>query len=317
MKTGLVCASHSPLMYCYHKAPDAHQAIEGIFKTRANAVAALDPEIVFVFGPDHYTSFFRRLAPSHCIGIHATAAGDIGGHAGALDVPADLALACAGAIRDAGIDIAVSYDLMLDHGISQTLHRIVGGVAARPTIPIAFNIMTPPLPAFRRSRLLGEAVGKFAASRGLRALFIGSGGLSHNPLPIFPPYGTGPDEVNRYEAGGPGAGPITFDSWLDRMTTVHKDAAVALSNGGITADDCKFNARVDEEFLDLVTSGKIEAADDWSNEELVKIAGIGSVEIHTWIAACAANAAAGGAVPIKDIYAQVVEYGVAVGIVHA
>ena len=51
--------------------------------------------------------------------------------------------------------------------------------------------------------------------------------------------------------------------------------------------------------------------------EPVEQAGIGSVEIYTWIAACAANAAVGGKAPVKDIYAQTVEYGVAFSMVHA
>jgi hypothetical protein len=49
----------------------------------------------------------------------------------------------------------------------------------------------------------------------------------------------------------------------------------------------------------------------------VEHAGIGSLELHTWIAAAAANAAAGGAPPVKDIYAEALEYGIAFGMVHA
>jgi hypothetical protein len=57
--------------------------------------------------------------------------------------------------------------------------------------------------------------------------------------------------------------------------------------------------------------------DDWSNRTLIETAGIGSVEVHGWLAAAAAHAEMGGTPPCCDIYAQAVEYGIAVGIMHS
>src|ERR1700760_311477 len=106
MSSALVCVSHSPLMYCYAKAPAEHVEIAEQFDRRAAEVTAFDPELVFAFGPDHYTSFFRKLTPPFCIGIASHATADIGGHPGRLDVPADLATACASALQEADVDIA-------------------------------------------------------------------------------------------------------------------------------------------------------------------------------------------------------------------
>jgi 2,3-dihydroxyphenylpropionate 1,2-dioxygenase len=50
---------------------------------------------------------------------------------------------------------------------------------------------------------------------------------------------------------------------------------------------------------------------------MVEHAGIGSLELHTWVAAAAAHQAAGGAPPTVDIYAEALEYGIAFGMAHA
>jgi 2,3-dihydroxyphenylpropionate 1,2-dioxygenase len=63
--------------------------------------------------------------------------------------------------------------------------------------------------------------------------------------------------------------------------------------------------------------GDLAAFDNWDPDELITRAGIGSVELSAWIAACAAQSAAGGRPPRLDLYHPVVEYGVAVGMVHA
>jgi 2,3-dihydroxyphenylpropionate 1,2-dioxygenase len=187
--TRVVCASHSPLMYCAASEPLAGAEIDAAFEARAAEVADFKPDVIFAFGPDHYTSLFQSMAPVFCIGTRCEAIGDIGGFAGRLNVPTDLAMECIASVHTAGVDVAISHDLKIDHGISQTLHRVASGLDAYPTIPVLINVMTHPLPPFRRSRALGEAIGAFVKAKGLRALFIGSGGLSHNPEPIFPPIG--------------------------------------------------------------------------------------------------------------------------------
>jgi 2,3-dihydroxyphenylpropionate 1,2-dioxygenase len=317
MSSALVCVSHSPLMHCYTKAPAEHQTINALLDRRAAEIKAFDPELVFAFGPDHYTSFFRKLAPPFCIGVAAHATADIGGYAGTLKVPADTAIACASALHNSDIDIAVSYDLAIDHGISQTLVNICGALDRYPVIPISFNIMTHPLPPFRRSRVLGEAVGRFVRTLGKRVLFIGSGGLSHNPVQIFPPYGTADQPITEYQRVGPHEDPAKLAEWLKHMDVVHRGGAAALGSGAISAADCKLNRELDLQFIDFVTEGRVDKADQWQPAEMIERAGIGSVEIYTWIAACSAHAVAGGALPVKDIYAQTVEYGVALGMVHA
>src|SRR5450631_727509 len=151
MTSSLVCASHSPLMYCWSRAPDCHAVVEQLFLTRAAQIRAWDPELVIIFGPDHFNGFFLRLMPPFCAGTQCTAVGDIGGFAGVLNVPVEDALACIAAARLADVDLAVSYQMSVDHGFSQALHRLLGGLDRYPTIPIFINGIAPPFVPFRRS----------------------------------------------------------------------------------------------------------------------------------------------------------------------
>ena len=116
--TRIVCASHSPLMYCAASEPSSEAEICAAFAARAAEVAAFKPDVIFAFGPDHYTSMFHSMAPVFCIGTRCEAIGDIGGFAGRLDVPTELATECIASVYAAGVDVAVSHDLKIDHGIS-------------------------------------------------------------------------------------------------------------------------------------------------------------------------------------------------------
>ena len=317
MSVALVCASHSPLMYCHARAPACHAATEQLFAERARAVREFEPELVFVLGPDHYNGFFLELMPPFCAGLACSAVGDIGGFAGPLNVPADDALACVGSVRQAGVDLAVSYQMTVDHGFSQTMVRILGALDAYPTIPIFVNGIAPPYVPFKRSRLLGKALGRFAAGLEKRVLFLASGGMSHNPLRYYPSYGTGGDEVSGYQlAGGHGTG-LTSAQWLARLEVMHREGARMLIDGTRTRADLKLNPEVDLEFLATMSSGELQRFDALDPAWMVEHAGIGSLELHTWVAAAAAHQAAGGAPPTVDIYAEALEYGIAFGMAHA
>jgi 2,3-dihydroxyphenylpropionate 1,2-dioxygenase len=317
MAVALVCASHSPLMYCFARPPSCYERSEQLFAQRAEAIRAFDPELVVVFGPDHFNGFFLQLMPPFCVGLQCTAAADIGGFAGPLRVPTNDALACIDAVRTAGVDVAVSYDMIVDHGFSQTMFRMLGALDAYPVIPIFVSGIAPPYVPFRRSRLLGEAVGRFAASLGKRVLFLGSGGMSHNPTRYYPEYASGDPRVAGYQlSGGHGAG-LSRTEWLERLDRMHREGAHMLVDGTRTRADLKLNPQVDAQFLAIITSGDLTRVDALEPAWMVERAGIGSLELHTWVAAAAANAAAGGDPAVVDLYAEALEYGIAFGMIHS
>lgn len=318
MKTFLTCASHSPLLYCFDREPDDWDDLQSEFAARGQAIRDFDPELVFAFGADHFNGFFLKLMPSFCVGLAAEAVGDIGGFAGTLDVPGAEAADAVRYLRQNDVDAAVSYEMTIDHAFSQTVHNMLGGLQAKPVIPVFINCIAPPLVPFRRSRLLGDAIGRYAKTLDRKVLFLASGGMSHHPTRYYPEPGDAPDEVAAWQlSGGDAAESLTPQQWLERLEEMHIEGAKMITRGERTAEHMRLNPQADARFLDVLTSGKLERFDSWNAEELVEEAGIGSMELHTWIAASAAHLAAGGGKPQKDFYSVAPELGIAAGIVHA
>ena len=188
------------------------------YAAQAEAFRAFDPELVFVFGADHYSGQHMRLMPSFAIGHSAEAIADDGGFPGKLDVPLDLSLACARHLIEAEIDIATSYAMEVDHGFSAVIGHFTGAIGARPVIPVFVNALAAPRPTFRRCRMLGEAIGEFASRLGKRVAFLGSGGLSHETGDVFPQYLEAADQRTRdYLLHGGTRGDLTRDKWLAEM----------------------------------------------------------------------------------------------------
>jgi 2,3-dihydroxyphenylpropionate 1,2-dioxygenase len=318
MTTSMICASHSPLLYCYAKAPDDWEALQAAFKARQEAAKAFDADLVIAFGADHFNGFFLKLMPAFCVGLKATAVGDIGGFSGALDVPLDIATELVHYIRRNDLDPAVSTDMTIDHAFSQTINNMLGGLDAKPIIPIFINAIAEPFVPFRRTRLLGEAIGRFAAGSRKRVLFLASGGMSHNPRRYYPEPGDGSPEVTAWQmSGGDYPESLSPGQWIDLLEVMHHEGAEMIVRGERTAKDMKLNQEADERFLDVFCGNRLDEFDDWDQQKLVEEAGIGSMELHTWIAAAAAHRAAGGSAPVRDFYTVAPELGIACGIVHA
>jgi 2,3-dihydroxyphenylpropionate 1,2-dioxygenase len=318
MKSYLTCASHSPLLYCFDKPPDDWEALQKAYAEREQAIKDFDADLVFAFGADHFNGFFLKLMPSFCIGLAAEAVGDIGGFAGPLDVPRAEATEVVRFVREQDVDVAVSYKMTIDHAFSQTINNMLGGLAAKPTIPIFINCIAPPLVPFRRSRMLGEAIGKYATTLNKKVLFLASGGMSHHPTRYYPDLGDGPDDVTAWQlSGGDDPDSLSPQEWIDRLEEMHIEGAKMITRGERTAAHMRLNADADARFLEVLTSGDIARYDSWNPTEVVKEAGIGSMELHTWIAATAAHLAAGGNNPQTDFYSVAPELGIAAGIVHA
>jgi len=179
-----VCVPHLPFMTM--QARELNAGFWKAYEARAAELRTFDPELVFVFGSDHYEGQVMRSMPAFMVGQAAEAVDDRGGFPGRLDVPGDIALACAEYLVDAEFDVATSYAMQVDHGFSNVVHQLFDAIDARRIVPIFVNALSHPRPTFRRCRRFGEAVGHFAATLGKRVAFVGSGGLSHETGEIFP-----------------------------------------------------------------------------------------------------------------------------------
>jgi 2,3-dihydroxyphenylpropionate 1,2-dioxygenase len=281
----LCCMSHSPLLNLPGPSQDLLDDIDSALTQARQFVEDFDPEIVVIFAPDHYNGFFYKLMPPFCIGTEAQGVGDYGTHKGPLDVPEAIAVGCAKAVLSAGVDIAISANMEVDHGTVQPLEKLFGSATAHPVIPIFINSVATPLGPLRRCRTLGTAVGSHLATLGKRVLLVGSGGLSHDP-PVPTLATATPQVVERIVHGRP----MTPEQRSARQTAV-MDAAKSFAAG--ESDLAPLNPEFDRQFLEIVDSGHLGDLDTWSNSFIANEGGNSAHEIRTWVAAFAALAAAG------------------------
>jgi len=318
MISSLICASHSPLLYCFAREPKDWQLLQQTFRQRSAAIKAFDPELVIAFGSDHFNGFFMKNMPRFCVGQSAEAAGDIGGFAGPLQVPAEIAGQLHEFLADQGFDPAISHRMTVDHAFSQTLHIMLGGLTARPTVPIFINCINRPFIAFHRTRNFGAAVGAFAKTLGKRTLFLASGGMSHHPTRYYPPLGEASDPVTAWQiSGGDDPASLSREEWLNRLYSMHHEGAKMIVRGERTAAQMRLNAEVDGRFLRTFSDNDLEAFDSWDQEQLVTEGGIGIMELQTWLAASAAHRACGGEPPSVDFYSVAPEIGIAAGVISS
>jgi 2,3-dihydroxyphenylpropionate 1,2-dioxygenase len=277
--------SHSPLLNLPGPSRDLLDDINAALTDAREFVREYDPELAVTFSPDHYNGFFYKLMPPFCIGTSAEGVGDYGTQAGPLSVPDDIATECAQAVLDAGIDVAISASMQVDHGTVQPLQRLFGDAAAIPVVPIFINSVATPLGPLHRSRALGAAVGNYVATLDKRVLVIGSGGLSHDP-PV-PTLATAPaSALERIVFGQP----MTSEQRQARQAAVIEAARnFAEGRGGLQP----LNPEWDRSLLEILDRGRITELDSWTNSWIAHEAGNSAHEIRTWVAAFAALATQG------------------------
>lgn len=309
MTVRMICASHTPLMDHVEADPAVDREVRAHFAALAAEVRDYAPELIVIFGPDHFKGFFYDMLPSFTIGVRATAIGDYDIGGGDFDVPEALALGCVEAVRDADVDVAVSYRMQADHGFAQLLVLLTGGVATYPVLPIHVNCAGPPLPSFRRVEALGAAVGRWAAGLDRRVLILGSGGLSHDP-PI-PRIETAPPPVAEMLIAGRNP-PIEARRAREQGNF---EAARRLARGEGRATP--LNADWDMAFMAQMEVSDRASVAAMGDDELTAVAGCGGHEVRTWVAAYAAMAAAGPFAPRRVYYHDIPQWNAGMGIAAA
>jgi len=282
----LQCLSHTPLMGRLNPEPSIENEVREAIGRLRTSLTRFEPEVIFLFGPDHFNGFFYDLMPPFCIGTNASSIGDYGCLKGPLNVPAELAMACVEAVQSEEVDCAISHRMRVDHGFAQPLQLLTGALDRYPVVPIFINSVAPPLPATRRARLLGEAVGRFAATLNRRIVFMASGGLSHNP-PV-PSLATASPEVAARLIDGRDVTPAQRSEREARTIEAARQFAAGSTN--LPA----LNPDWDHDFLNVLTQRGPAVLDAMSNDHITAQAGSSGHEVKTWIAANAAMAAATG-----------------------
>ncbi|CAM5432227.1 3-carboxyethylcatechol 2,3-dioxygenase [Eoetvoesiella caeni] len=298
----LQCLSHTPLMGLVDPDEATVRSAMQALRTLKEDLETFDPELIFLFAPDHYNGFFYDLMPSFCIGAAASSIGDYGCRSGPLNVPGNLAIECVKAVQAAEVDCAVSFRMQVDHGFAQPLELLTGALDRYPVIPVFINSLAAPLPSFKRARLLGNAVGLYAATLGRRVLFMGSGGLSHNP-PAPSLAGATPEVAERLIAGRN----LSAEQRNARQQRTI-DVAREFAGGGSTLH--QLNPAWDKDFLERLKQRDLIGFDKVENAQIGLAAGESAHEVKTWLAANAAMAAATGGryVVRSDYYAPIPEW---------
>jgi hypothetical protein len=160
------------------------------------------------------------------------------------------------------------------------------------------NTTARPQPRPRRARLLGTALGEILASDSRRVLIVGSGGLSHNPSPIFPQLADAESPVREYVAGR--AGELDRSGWLQMVREKTTWAAGVLADGNLERE-VGINPAWDRAFVDRLSSEPVEWVDGLEVEDLTRDGGAGAAELLIWIAVVAAAQTAGCAQPVVDL----------------
>lgn len=298
---GLVCISHSPLIGYTPLAPELTAQVDQAFQDARDFIARFEPDLVVLFAPDHYNGFFYDMMPSFCVGAAATSIGDYDSPAGSLSVDRDAAYALVRGALAEDVDVTVSERMYVDHGFAQPLQLLFGGLDKVPVVPVFINSIAVPLGPVSRSRRLGAALGRSALALDRRVLFLGSGGLSHDP-PTPTLDGADPDVEARLISEGRHMTPHQRAARQLRTINAGRDFA----HGQSTMQP--LNPEWDRLVLQTLADGTLEQVDGWSTDWFTRQGGHAAHEVRTWIAAHAALSAAGPYETTDSFYAPIPEW---------
>lgn len=308
MSVSLLAMSHSPLLGINDPQPEIAGALEEAFEEARQRVAEFDPDLVIVFTPDHFNGFFYTLMPQFCVGYQAESMGDYESTPGPLNVPEELSEELAQFIIDQGVDVAISREMLVDHGGAQPLEILLGGIDTKPVIPIFVNGVARPFAPMARVRALGEAVGEWARNREERILIIASGGLSHDPP--LPRWAEATEPQKDFLLHG-------HPDQADRDAREARVIAAGKQNVGVTGI-LDINPVWDQQFMSDCATANPKIFDTYTADEMDADAGHSSHEVRTWVAAFSALAQANGVYGIDyQFYRPIPEFVAGFGLMSA
>lgn len=300
MTAAAVGLSHSPLIGKNDPAPDVLARVDTAVADAKWFIRDFDPELVVLYAPDHYNGFFYQEMPPFCLATDAHAVGDFDSASGPLSVDTAAARAIAQGVLDRGVDLTVSARMTVDHGFAQPLEMLFDGINRVPVVPVFVNGVATPLGPISRIRALGTAIGEAAAELDKRVLFLGSGGLSHDPpVPVLD--GAPPRVADALIEGHPPT-PEQRAKGEQRVIQAGRDYAAG------TTTMTPINPQWDNLLLDHLQKGALSELDNWTVEWMGQQGGGSAHEVRTWIAAYASLAATGPYTMTSRFYEAIPEW---------
>lgn len=308
MTLALTALSHAPSFGNVDPGGGIFDEIQSAIEDVQAFVREYDPDLVVIFGPDHFNGVLYNMIPQFAIGAQAVGIGDYGTGEGELPVASEAARKLHALTLEQGIDITRSEALMVDHGVMQPMEFVFGGGFTQPFVPVFVNALGRPLCPMQRIRLMGEAMGRAAQQMDEKILFVASGGLSHNP-PI-PVYDESPlpvrERLTRYE-------PTREERRAREQKII--DGIQAIADGKRPSDP--LNQEWDEYLLDIFRTGNLTEVDTIDNMQFIEEGGSAAHEMRSWIAAFSALSTAGEYKMTVDRYWPVKTWGAGFGICAA
>jgi 2,3-dihydroxyphenylpropionate 1,2-dioxygenase len=283
MISGAICISHSPLMDRKRAPAEIERRFNAALDAANRFAAEIKPDLTVLFFPDHLNGFFYDMLPSFCVGVQGESIGDYGTIPGRLDIPESAAMDCAAFCIKSGIDVGISYKLRVDHGAAQPIELLSTSFPLTRLVPIFINCVAAPRPSFKRARILGSAVGEWARARPERILFVGSGGLAHDPP--LPTLATATPQVKERLTNG------STPSYAERV--VRQNQVFQLDYSKPNRQIRPLNPEWDQKILDAFVRGELDVLDGAEDDALTNVAGSGSHELRSWVAALSAAKAVG------------------------
>lgn len=261
-----------------HKLKDAQRnAVFGALDKMRQHLVQSRPDLLVIFGSDHFESFHLDNMPAFCIGMgrHTQTRGDAGVPVASFEMHEPFSRFLAAFLLDAGVDVATSRKLKLDHAFASPLHFLVPN-ADIPLVPIMINTNAAPLAPLRSAHRLGRAVGAAIAAfpDDLRVAALGTGGLSHW-LPI-------PDADHPQDS----ADLEIIEQMISGRDHPGRMQELLLARVAHISD--MNNARIGEDFdrevIDLLASGRGAELARRSTQWVAENGGNGGQEIRNWLA---------------------------------
>jgi 2,3-dihydroxyphenylpropionate 1,2-dioxygenase len=275
-----VGASHSTLMNTHWDKVVHTERAEAFRDSLAAARQRLvdaQADVAVIIGSNHFRGFFLDMIPAFTMGVgEVIAAGEAGTPKGPQKTDPVLAQQLAGHLVEAGVEVAISARLQIDHGQTHAIQYLLDGVDI-PVVPLVINVFAQPLPTLARcaelGRRLAEAIETLGDGR--RVAVIASGGLSHQ-LP-WPSDWAAPQNDDEE---------FLVDAWLngrgewERFDKRRREIIVA-------AQPCIFE-EFDHRFLADLEAGRLEDYLSLTSARIEEIAGNGGQELRTWLTMAAA-----------------------------
>lgn len=269
-------ASHTTLMNTKWAEVDHLQRAHEFRKALGAARTAIDEsgaEVAVIVGPNHFRGMWLDLMPTFTIGVgDVSGVGEHGTPKGPLPTDRELAHALLSTASDAGIDLAMSARLEVDHGITHAVQWVLP--EGMPIVPVVINCLAPPLARLDRCVDFGTVLGEAIAGFGDRKVaVIGSGGLSHQ-LP-FPDWRRPESDDDAF----------LVQSWVDGRG--RWDEFEPRRRGIVVNAPPRLAEDVDKAILASLEHGEGRSLVDYQ-DCLQDLAGNGAAELRNWIVASAA-----------------------------